>query len=38
MTQSVPDFSELLAGVRHSACHLEMRDTYAGQDSGPASS
>ncbi|MEU4301916.1 DUF6879 family protein [Kitasatospora aureofaciens] len=34
MTQNVPDFSELLAGARHSAVHLEMRDTYAGQDSG----
>ncbi|MER5866185.1 DUF6879 family protein [Kitasatospora sp. NPDC002040] len=25
---NVPDFSELLAGARHSAVHLEMRDSY----------
>ncbi|MGW2401751.1 DUF6879 family protein [Kitasatospora sp. NPDC001664] len=25
---NVPDFSELLAGTRHSAVHLEMRDSY----------
>ncbi|GAA1965797.1 DUF6879 family protein [Kitasatospora viridis] len=34
MTQSVPTFAELLATARHSAVHLEMRDTYHGQDSG----
>ncbi|MDH6140964.1 MULTISPECIES: DUF6879 family protein [Kitasatospora] len=28
MTQSVPDFSELLKAARHSAVHLEMRDWY----------
>ncbi|GAB2732068.1 DUF6879 family protein [Kitasatospora kifunensis] len=34
MTQSVPDFSELLKGTQRSAVHLELRDTYAAQDSG----
>ncbi|MBD0688501.1 DUF6879 family protein [Streptomyces sp. CBMA123] len=28
MTQSVPDFSELLKNTQHSASHLEMRDAY----------
>ncbi|GAB7186510.1 hypothetical protein ATKI12_6341 [Kitasatospora sp. Ki12] len=30
----MPDFADLLEGAQHSAVHLEMRDTYAGQDSG----
>ncbi|MEU6967644.1 DUF6879 family protein [Kitasatospora aureofaciens] len=37
MTQNaskVPDFASLLESAQHSAVHLEMRDTYAGQDSG----
>ncbi|MEU9043755.1 MULTISPECIES: DUF6879 family protein [unclassified Kitasatospora] len=37
MTQSadkVPDFADLLKSAQRSAVHLEMRDTYAGQDSG----
>ncbi|WP_055557668.1 DUF6879 family protein [Streptomyces sp. NBRC 110028] len=28
MTQSVPDFAALLRSAEHSACHLEMRDSY----------
>ncbi|MDH6132228.1 hypothetical protein P3T37_001613 [Kitasatospora sp. MAA4] len=28
MKLSVPDFSDLLKGAKHSAVHLEMRDTY----------
>ncbi|GLW73661.1 hypothetical protein Kpho02_59600 [Kitasatospora phosalacinea] len=32
MTQSVTGFSDLLASARHSAVHLEMRDTYAVAD------
>ncbi|MFE2411425.1 DUF6879 family protein [Kitasatospora sp. NPDC057904] len=34
MTPNVPSFAELLQGAQRSAVHLEMRDTYAGQDSG----
>ncbi|MFH8407591.1 DUF6879 family protein [Streptomyces sp. NPDC018019] len=29
MSQTVPDFAELLDCARHSAVHLEMRDVYA---------
>ncbi|MFE6502587.1 DUF6879 family protein [Kitasatospora sp. NPDC057738] len=29
MTQSAPDFAELLRGATRSAVHLEMRDTYS---------
>ncbi|RSO07021.1 hypothetical protein DMH18_26670 [Streptomyces sp. WAC 06783] len=29
MSQTVPDFAELLDSARHSAVHLEMRDVYA---------
>ncbi|MDH6107917.1 hypothetical protein P3T36_006376 [Kitasatospora sp. MAP12-15] len=32
MTQSAMGFSDLLAAARHSAVHLEMRDTYAVAD------
>lgn len=32
--QNGPDFAELLRSAQRSAVHLEMRDTYAGQDSG----
>ncbi len=34
MTLNVPSFAELLKDAQRSAVHLEMRDTYAGQDSG----
>lgn len=34
MQQNAPDFAELLRSAQRSAVHLEMRDTYAGQDSG----
>ena len=32
MPQSVGRFAEIMAGVRHSAAHLEMRDHYGVQD------
>lgn len=32
MPSSVPPFSELIAGCKHSAVHLEMRDAYAVDD------
>ena len=28
MSQSVESFAEIMAGVRHSAVHLELRDSY----------
>ncbi|MCW5254611.1 DUF6879 family protein [Streptomyces sp. SHP 1-2] len=31
---SVPPFSELIGECRHSAVHLELRDTYEGYDDG----
>ncbi|MFJ7267238.1 DUF6879 family protein [Streptomyces sp. NPDC099050] len=35
MRQSAPPFSELLAGCRQSAVHLEMRDHYDDPDEAP---
>ncbi|WP_043465277.1 DUF6879 family protein [Kitasatospora sp. MBT66] len=36
MTQSAPDFAELLRGAKRSAVHLEMRDSYSVGDEAEA--